>query len=147
MIRSSDFGGAEPAVLSIHNYHSPGGLAPEFFSVTQANLSETLSGALLAGELQEVLSLSGKGRLNFIAVKNMDATARTMRIRVILDDIEVFDATCASIANTTYAVVAVGGAGGSFQPVSFKVSCTVEIASSLTETNKLALLTNYEMHR
>lgn len=111
-----------------------------------ASAREVLSGALTASTLKTLLTISGAGEISHLMAYTKEATARTLRIKVTLDGIVVFDATTPSFsANTTGAVVV----GDIYEapsivitrraPLRFSTSCVVEVASSLSETDKLAI--------
>lgn len=114
----------------------------------------TLSGALTANTLKTMLNISGAGVLKACAVQALDATSRTLRLKITIDGVAAFDPG-ASAANTTLnsAIVGVGGITTynsttfmlAFERIPFNTSCLVEIASSLSETDKLALLYAYEL--
>jgi len=114
----------------------------------------TLSGALTANTLKTMLNISGAGVLKACAVQALDTTSRTLRLKITFDGVVVFDPG-ASAANTTKnsAIVGVGGITTynpttfilAFERIPFNTSCLVEIASSLSETDTLALLYAYEL--
>jgi len=106
----------------------------------------TLSGALSAGVLATMLTVNGPGVISFLGVSTVDATARTLRLQLILDGVTAFDSTSASTSSANTGIVAIGdlqpGSGGtpaqSFtHEVPFAFSAVVKIASSLTETDKV----------
>ena len=107
------------------------------------------SGATTADVLKTMLSISGAGAVKFLWLKKVDATPRTLRLKVTIDGVAVFDATSASDANANYGFLAVGSNIDSSWPqlesVVFNSSLLVEAASSVTtETDKLTLYTIYE---
>lgn len=123
-------------------------------SVGSTNNKLILSGALTAGTLATVLSLSGGGAMPLCFLHGVDATARTLRLQIIVDGTTVFDpGVTASLTSTTTAVVAAGDPASldasNFKyivagaPVYFNSSLVVKIASSLTETDKLQLQVQY----
>ena len=101
-----------------------------------------------------MLTISGAGVLKFAGVQSLDTTSRTLRLKITLDGVVVFDATSAATIVSYAMQVGVGdmtvyaSATPSFMPglerVPFNVSCLVEIASSLSETDRLASLLAYE---
>jgi hypothetical protein len=104
----------------------------------------SLSGALTANTLKTMLDITTTGgRMPFLAIASTDATARTLRIVLTVDGVPVYDVTSASFsANNTGACLA-GKARNetsgryNFSPdIVWTTSIKVEIASSLTETNK-----------
>lgn len=118
------------------------------------NCATALSGALTAGVLKTALQVSGRGRLNMLGIYTGDVTSRTLRMRATLDGNVIFDGTSAAIAANSSGLLIVGHGSytGSFaitgfQPLDFERSCLVEIASSLTETNKSTVFYNYEVSK
>ena len=133
-----------PAVIV--NVCSAGGVKPTI-SAPPAEKS-SLSGALTANTLATVLSISGVGgTLNLVATMNLDNTSRTIRIKITLDGVSVFDATSSAITTQTQGLIAVGylsDVGTPFpNPVPFKNSCLVQIASSITETDLTRIYYSY----
>ena len=107
---------------------------------------EVLSGALTANTLATVLSLTGPGEVPLLTSYTKDTTARTVRTVVIVDGVTVFDFTSASIGVPKRGAIVAGqvaGGGSSYvtqgNPIRFSVSLVVQQASSLTETDKIAL--------
>mgnify|MGYP003649767547 CR=1 FL=1 len=144
-----------PRVASIVNRFSTNGAVA--YNIT--NLSqygkEYASGALTANTLSTVLSVSGGGQINLLGVYTTDATNRSIRVKITLDGAVVFDATSAAITSANTGVVPIGGAQYTsaasltlafLQPIQFSQSLLVEIASNLTETNKLTSVINYETY-
>lgn len=138
-------------VATIVNYYSSGGVnsAAALTAGAAANCKLEVSGSLTAATLATAYSLTGRGRLNLFAVYTMDATPRTIRVKITIDGTVVFDATSSSISNSGYGVVPVGvlsGTTGSlaFQPIDFQTSCLIEYASDLTESGKFTRVVNYE---
>lgn len=109
------------------------------------------TGALSAGVLATVLSLSGRGAISFLACSGVDTTARTHRLKVTLDGVVIFDATTASTSNAGSVLAAIGffipsstvNAAPIFEPLVFNSSLLVEYASSVTETAKSIIAYRY----
>lgn len=130
-----------------------GGVAPIASLATQS----ILSGALTAGVLTTVLGLSGRGAISLLGVTTADATSRTIRMKLTLDGIVVFDSTSIAIVTSGNGGFVVGGSfysagsGASFQQVDpiieFESQCLFEIASSLSETDKLRSARIYRTYR
>lgn len=116
-------------------------------AVANANAYSALLGATTAGELKMVFSNTGPGCLNAMFAYAQDATARTVRIRVTMDDNVVFDTTSAALS-TGQGIVAVGAYSSSgdlmMQPLPYTQSLKIEVASSLTETDKVTVAYNHE---
>lgn len=115
--------------------------------LAQLDATWTYSGALTTDTYKTMVTITGAGALHFVALKTVDAIARTIGLRITLDGgtpIEYVDAVNA----TTQGIVGVGfcpdaGDVPTFQVVPFQTSCLIEIKSSLTETNKIQLATAY----
>lgn len=112
-------------------------------------LRQTLSGALTANTYKTVLSVSGAGELNFCALSTVDATSRNCSLRITADGVVVYEKTVVALGSQK-AIVGVGGidysvtnGAAKFAPVPFFASLTVELQSSLSETDKVFALTNY----
>lgn len=107
------------------------------------------SGATTADVLKTMLSISGAGAVKFLWLIKVDTTPRTLRLKVTIDGVPVFDATSASDTNANHGLLAVGNTISSSYPqlesVAFNSSLLVEAASSVaSETDKLTLYTIYE---
>ncbi len=146
------FGSSRPPT-SIVNGSSDGSYAIGFdlSAASEYNLKEVATGALTADTLKTILTVSSSGVLNNLILGKIDATSRTIRLQVIVDGTTVFDATGSADTDETHTLLAVGnynntygGAGGGRVP--FNTSLVVKAASSLTETDKLVLLTAYEVN-
>lgn len=142
---SSMLGGNRPP-LALHNRFSGG--------VTTASTAagtggpEITSGALSAGVLSaSLITIAGAGAIKFLQAYTKDATSRTIRLKVVIDGVTVFDATSGTIASQNLGMVAVGDYVGSIiimERIIFNVSLAVYVASSLSETDKIGVSANYE---
>ena len=117
-----------------------------------ANCASVSVGTLSAGVLKKVLSISGKGQVNFLMAMENGPGYYNNQIKVTLDGTAIFDKTVSISQN--YGVIAVGyGAGavatGDFlamhQPIQFESSLLVEIASSSASSSQ-TLYYNAETH-
>ena len=150
--QSALMGGDRPPV-SIVNAWSAGGVACVPVASFVGNKASA-SGALTANVLKTMLNISGAGVLKVAAVYSADTTARTMRLKITLDGTASFDAICAACTTSTGTQVGVGSLAlfNNATPtymllperIPFNSSCLVEIASSLSETDKVYLLHAYE---
>jgi len=144
--------GAVNITKQIVNAGAAAGFTPANVDLSADAISrgkEVLSGALTSGVLQTVLTLTGPGEVPLLASYTKDATARTLRTVVIVDGTTVFDFTSASIGTGGRGALIAGGfagvPGGSTyypaqgNPIRFANSLVVQLASSLTETDKLAI--------
>lgn len=141
--------GGNLATTSVSNKYT----ASASNSATQINAGLTtisaLSGALTANTLKSMLNITGSaGCVPQCALITNDATARTVRLKITLDGAYDYDVTSSSIATTGFGVVAAGSTSGTNfilndgEPIKFKTSCQIWIASSLAETDKITLLYN-----
>ena len=117
-----------------------------------ANCASVSVGTLSAGVLKKVLSISGKGRINFLMALENGVGPYNNQVKVTLDGTVIFDKTVS--ISTNYGVIAVGyGAGavasGDFlamhQPIQFESSLLVEVASSSASSSQV-LYYNAETH-
>lgn len=145
------FKGNSGPIASIVNFFSSGGTAStQSISASYvSNMKEKLYGsAMTANTLYEFYSFTGRGRLNALSAYTIDSTARTIRVKVTIDGTVIYDATSSSISTSGYGVVPVGVVSNSgalvFQPVEWQTSCLIEVATSVTETDKVATGINYE---
>lgn len=141
-------GGAARATTAIVNGTSTAGDARVACTFsTSRGTKITDSGALTAATLKNIISVSGTaGKMPQLALKTNDATARTVRLRIIIDGVTIYDITSSSAASNDTALIAAGFTDSSAgnllidgEPLSWKTSCSVDIASSLSETDKIAL--------
>ena len=138
----SQFMGGARATKSIVNGFSSSGWTPVLVSVSGGR--NLLSGALTAATLKTLLSVSGAGEAASLALTGVDSSARTLRLRVVVDGVPVFDSTSTS-ASTAGTGCLIGAGVGSTNVVfngssiRFLTSLEVQVASSLTETDKLQL--------
>jgi hypothetical protein len=118
-----------------------------------AGATAALSGAMTAATLKTALSITGRGRINWAAIYCNDATARTLRMKITVDGSVIRDTTSASISTANGGFVGLGGGfyNGTFatavfyQPVRFGESLLIEIASSVSETDKATFAYAYEV--
>lgn len=111
------------------------------------------TGLQTANVLSTVLSLSGKGVIDFLSVCSGDSTSRTHRIKVTIDGIVIFDATSAAAAAAFHQHVVIGAitaindtanySGIVGQPLIFDTSLLIEYASSITETGYSFIYARY----
>ena len=142
---SQFIGGSRPP-KTIVNSSSSGTLLS---SIGVSGAKSIASGATTADVLKTMLSISGAGAVKFLCLTKVDTTPRTIRLKVTIDGVTVFDATSASDTNANYGLLAVGSSIDSAWPqldsVAFNSSLLVEAASSVaSETDKLTLYTIYE---
>ena len=142
--------GVRRPVKTIVNGFSSGGTHTQVptASVMQS-LKETLSGALTANTLATALSITGAGSLEFLCLGTKDTTARTVRMKITLDGNVAFDSTSDSVSTANYGIIGVGFCSSNSSvmdtgDIYFNVSCLVEIASSLSETDKISIRYQYK---
>ena len=103
----------------------------------------TLSGAMTLNTLKSFLSISGSGgSMPCLTVITNDATARTIRVKVTIDGV-AYDFTSATISTSGNGVVLAGRTDATLAsrtpPIVWKSTLVIEVASSVTETDKLTL--------
>ena len=136
----------------IVNADAVAGFTPYNGDIDAASISrskEVLSGALTANTLKTVLTVTGPGSVPLLTSYTKDATARTVRTVVIVDGTTAFDFTSASISIAKRGAIVAGELTGNpvsatfyltqGEPIRFSNSLVVQIASDLTETDKLAI--------
>jgi len=140
-------------ISSIINRDSSGGTSNNLTSASSLTrqLSSGSTGA--AGTLTTILSVTGRGTINFCAPACADATARTIRLKITVDGVSIFDATSSSISTANHGIVGIGAFNYTtapfivFQPINFYTSLLVQIASSVSsETDKINTFVNYEIN-
>ncbi len=137
----------------IVNYCSDGSIIYSLYANgTDMNFKTALCGALTADILSPVLSISGSGGVvSWLSVLSMDTTIRTMRVKVTVDGIVVFDATTGSLTNVAQGLQVIGGGRSASYtsnndiPVVFNNTLLVEVASSITETDKFKIGYRYQL--
>ena len=143
---SQFIGGSRPPKTLVNGFH-----AGTAYAILSSNPGEKIaSGALSAGVLKTVLSVAGAGAVQLLYARVVDTTSRTLRLRVTIDGTYVFDATTATLTSNNAGMTAIGylPASGSeivtFDSVTFNTSIVVEVASSLSETDKIVTHIIYE---
>jgi len=140
-------GGLNAPPKSIVNQFSSGGVIGA--GIADANgAKQVLSGALTAATYKELLAISGSGVLEMAYAKAMDATSRTVGLKIIIDGTTVFDAVSGTTTTADTCVLAVGNRGyfaagiNSYLTrgaVPFNSSLSIQAKSSLSETDKVAV--------
>lgn len=143
----SQFGGGS-ATRQVVNAFSGGGVSvPNLAASSATNMGkEFLSGALTAGAWTAVpgLSFTGAGQAALLAAYAKDTTSRTVGLRVTVDGVVAFTATTNAVTANGSGLVAAGKADsvafGSSVPIRWSASLLVEVKSSLSETDKIAVV-------
>lgn len=148
----ADFGiGSFRATKAILNYGAIGGTSSSVNSAAANQAREVLSGALTANVLATALSVTGAGEIGYLSLYSKDATSRTLRIKITVDGntTAVVDATSGAVAAANAGILIVGYLASSAAPyvgipipLRWNASLLIEIASSLTETDKIAIAYN-----
>ena len=148
----SQFGGGARTPKVIVNKYSAGGVTAQASEINSSSAVALVSGALTANTLKTILSITGAGSLNFLSLVTVDTTSRTVRLKLTLDGVVAFNATSAAITVAGNGLLAVGSGTSTSQgpyaveATHFNVSCLVEIASSLTETDKVTTYYTYRTY-
>ena len=141
----SQFGGGNKPPKVIVNGQSSGGSAQSalYYLPDQINAKSVLSGTLIANTLASICSVSGSGVVEFVCASTVDTTSRTIRLKVTIDGVVVFDATSMAITSEYNGIIAIGGGnstvGVTYSPTTFNTSLLIEVASSLSETDKVTV--------
>ncbi len=151
--RTQFFPGNTTPPTSIINKHSAGGASVGDASNYISNLGlskQFLSGALTATVYKEVLAVSDSGVISWCSAYTINATARTIGLKIVIDGVTVFDAVTNSVSTTSHGIVAIGethSMGGSttntLGRIFFNTSLSVQVKSSLSETNFVAMDISY----
>lgn len=139
---------------TIVNFHSAGGGAAIPITGDGYNYyRKTLSGALVANVYKELLAVTGAGVVDLVVGVAQDTTSRTLGLKIIIDGVTVFDAITAACTTHWGAIVGVGlpilfsgeGPTHSVIPVEipFNGSLSLQVKSSLSETDKISLVSHY----
>lgn len=115
------------------------------------------SGAMTANTLKTVISVSGSaGVMDYLTIKTADATSRTLRVKITVDGVVVFDFTSAATAtsgDTACIISSTTDAGASAAPEPSELKLTwnntllIETASSVTETDKFTYYYRYNLEQ
>lgn len=144
-------------VAQIVNAWSSGG-SVDAILLSSIKSAKVLSvGSVTAGVLKPVLSIGGSGVINIAAVSAVDATTRTLRLKITLDGNVIFDATSSNSTATGSGIIGIGYLSSAStsvpgivpvvapQRIEFDKSLKIECASSLTEAAPANLSVNYEV--
>lgn len=107
---------------------------------------QVLSGALTADTYPGTpqVSITGKGIANIAGAFGLDATIRTITLKIIIDGVEVIEHGDTLPARTNVGFLAIGmytdGFAGSFDQIPFSTSFQLFLKSDLTETDKSELI-------
>lgn len=143
----------KPALLSpptsIINSFSDGGNKSIWASINTHG-KQYLSGALTADIYKSVFSATGKGLINYAAVASIDATSRSLGLKIIIDGnpTPAFEAISSAVNSANGGFPAIGlNYGGEVhpQPVPYEKSIEIQVSSTITETDKVALYLNHEI--
>lgn len=109
-----------------------------------------LSGALSADTWKTVLTVTGKGHIDFAAATVVDTTSRTIGIRLTINGVVYYERGSTPIITTNRGLTCVGMNlrdsymyGFAYQPIPFVGTMSLAIKSSLTETDKLYYYYHY----
>lgn len=134
--------GAGRATRLVTHAHSVAGAALVATDHIRTFARTAASGAMTANTLKTLLSITGSGECSVLAVHVVDGTSRTVRVRVWVDNVQIFDTTSAANTTVNNGLIVAGPAGTASVltlQLRFNASMVVEVASSLTETDKLVL--------
>lgn len=151
MSNLSQFTGGVRPPKNIVNSCSTAGFAS--FQVLSTLPKQILSGAVTAGTFKTVLSVTGQGSIDFLSFYQIDGTSRSASCRLTIDGTVVFNSYYAALNSYGNGGIAVGAviqpASNTYaipQSVSFNNSFLVELASTLSETDKVAIGVIYKTY-
>jgi len=106
----------------------------------QDGVTSVASGTTTGGVLKSIFSYTGGGGImSHLSIRTANATARTIRLKVTIDGVSVYDNTSSSISSADRGFILSGVISGSstniLPPLLWANSITIEIASSLGESN------------
>jgi len=144
-LRSAMFptAGAAKATKSLVNRFAQASWPPQAISTLAASGAvSALSGSMTSATLKTLLSISGVGgRVTQLTFRTADATARTIRVKIVVDGTTVCDATSTSITTINEGGVFAGQRSGTtvliLPPIVWNSTIVIEYASSVTETDKI----------
>lgn len=146
MSNLEQFIGANRPPATIVNGYSAGGTSNVIISAAGENHGKKiLSGALTATVYKELVSVTGAGFIDLASAYALDATARTIGLKVVMDGVTAFDAVSASLSGAYQGIIAIGSraaaTGGftNFQRFYFNTSLSLQVKSSLNETDLVEL--------
>jgi hypothetical protein len=147
-----------PAVTAIVGGNSTTATDSPIISTNSAfaganNLRRDLAGALTANTWKAIVNVTGPGYVNFAAAIVMAAASQTLGVRVTLDGVVVGNRSVPNMAANGRAVVLIGAVDSSntsttavtMQSLRFNKSLLIELQSSLTETDSMAIIHNYTL--
>lgn len=114
------------------------------------------SGAMTANTLKTVISVSGSaGVMDYLTIKTADATSRTLRVKITVDGVVVFDFTSAATATTGDIACIISSTTDTSatapEPSELKLTWNntllIETASSVTETDKFTYYYRYNLEQ
>jgi hypothetical protein len=144
MSTTSQFIGGRGKIATIVNAFSQGSASQTSLSGIVNYGKNYATTAQTANTLRTILSLTGKGAVNFVGVYTTDSTSKTLRLKVTIDSVVVFDATSATITSGSPGIIAIGFGNGVMQPVKYSASLLVEMASSVASDTQATTVINYE---
>lgn len=114
------------------------------------------SGAMTANTLKTVISVSGSaGVMDYLTIKTVDATSRTLRVKITVDGVVVFDFTSAATTTTNDIACIISSttdaSANAPEPSELKLTWNntllIETASSVTETDKFTYYYRYNLEQ
>lgn len=139
----------QSATKFLYNAFTAAGWTANTSVISPQSARASLSGALTANTLVDLLNESGSaGQIDQFSISTVDATARTIRVVIIVDGTTILDATSASITtlNTGGAWAGVIHPSNTFHlpPIKYTNSIRLSYASSVTETGKFTTYLAYQ---
>lgn len=103
-----------------------------------------LSGSLTINTYLEIVSISTGGWLRLCGIASVDSVTRTLGLKIIMDGATIFDEVGPSFGTADAGYWAVGAGStltsNALEYINFNSSLSISVKSSLSETDKIALL-------
>ena len=145
-------GGFRPPKTIVNQFSSAGHQSTNLVSaIGAASPKVVLSGSMTANTLKSIVSVTGAGCLLFCGAYRAGAVARTLRAKLTIDGVVVFDYTSASSSSTNDGLFVVGGGAygapsAVLEPALFNTSFDFEIASDVTGTDEFYSFYKYQTY-
>lgn len=153
----TQFASGSRATKQIVNDKSIAGFEWQGATNSQPRSKSVASGAMTSATLKTVVSISGSaGILDYFAVRTADSTSRTLRVKITVDGVVVFDFTSAATTTTSdltsiVSSLAEQGYGAGLEAggiiLTWNNTLLIEAASSVTETDKFKYYYRYNLEQ
>jgi hypothetical protein len=122
-------------------------------ATTAIGVNQQDCGALTADTLSTIIDVTGSGIAKVLTVYTADTTSRTLRVRITIDSVVIYDQTTSAITAAGTGLNPIGilrwmGASAYlafFEELIFNNNYKVEVASSLTETDNFHFIDYHQL--